>query len=143
MMPAYPDFSAGLDSERYDGRPGYWLPLYVLAINLNSSLMNFVPLVIFLHCNFYCLFFRHQLGYLRYFCAHRGQHVMLILDPTMMIISVAAVLAGAVCVVTIFRLFLILPSCPAPVPSPTISTMCKPRCSTPLWSLLSCVLLAT
>ena len=36
------------------------------AINLNSSLMNFVPLVIF------C---RHQLGHLCYFCAHRGQHV--------------------------------------------------------------------
>ena len=28
-----------------------------------------------LHCNFYCLFFRHQLGHLCYFCAHRGQHV--------------------------------------------------------------------
>ena len=65
------------------------------AINLNSSLMNFVPLVIF--CIAILLpFFRHQLGHLCYFVPI-VVNMFAELDPTMMIISVAAVLAGAVC----------------------------------------------
>ena len=110
------------------------------AINLNSSLMNFVPLVIFCIAIFIAFSSGTSWGTFAIFVPI-VVNMFAELEPTMMIISVAAVLAGAVCV-TIFRLFLILPSCPAPVPSPTISTMCKPRCSTPLWSL-PCVLLAT
>ena len=70
----HPDFSAGLDSERYDGRPGY---RYLCTFGHQSEFQpdELCAAGHLLHCNFYCLFFRHQLGHLCYFCAHRGQHV--------------------------------------------------------------------
>lgn len=70
----HPDFSAGLDSERYDGRPGY---RYLCTFGHQSEFQpdELCAAGYLLHCNFYCLFFRHQLGHLCYFCAHRGQHV--------------------------------------------------------------------
>lgn len=70
----HPDFSAGLDSERYDRRPGY---RYLCTFGHQSEFQpdELCAAGHLLHCNFYCLFFRHQLGHLCYFCAHRGQHV--------------------------------------------------------------------
>lgn len=70
----HPDFGAGLDSERYDGRPGY---RYLCTFGHQSEFQpdELCAAGHLLHCNFYCLFFRHQLGHLCYFCAHRGQHV--------------------------------------------------------------------
>ena len=67
----HPDFSAGLDSERYDGRPGY---RYLCTFGHQSEFQpdELCAAGHLLHCNFYCLFFRHQLGHLCYFCAHRG-----------------------------------------------------------------------
>ena len=48
-----------------------------------------------LHCNFYCLFFRHQLGHLRHPDPHRAER----LPPgqSLGIICISACMAGAVC----------------------------------------------
>lgn len=66
------------------------------AINLNSSLMNFVPLVIFCIAIFIAFSSGTSWGTFAIFVPI-VVNMFAELDPTMMIISVAAVLAGAVC----------------------------------------------
>ena len=66
------------------------------AINLNSSLMNFVPLIIFCIAIFIAFSSGTSWGTFAIFVPI-VVNMFAELDPTMMIISVAAVLAGAVC----------------------------------------------